>query len=79
MRETTDFCPRGDPFCHLVIRTQLALGHQGKDRKAVPSESSTYKPVPLPIIGVADSDVRISGQRRVICVETFNIVCATEF
>ena len=45
----------------------------------VPSESPANKPIPLPIIGVVNSDVRIGGQRRIICVETFNIVYATEF
>jgi len=64
--------PRGE-------KTQSIFENLDEQHINVPSESAAEKPVPLPIIGVVNTEVRISGQRRVICVETFNIICAIEF
>ena len=60
--------------------TQLALGYGDNEREVrLSSKSSADKPAPLAIIGVVDGNVRISRQRGVIGVKTFNIVCAAEF
>lgn len=58
---------------------RVNLRNLDREQVDLPSESTAQKVVPLPIIGVIDTEVGIGGQKRVICVETFNIVCAIEF
>jgi hypothetical protein len=44
----------------------------------IPSESTAQKPVPLPIIGIVNTEVCIKRRGCVISVETLHIVCAIE-
>jgi hypothetical protein len=56
----------------------LIFDDEEREWNDAPSEASTQEIVPLPVIGIINADIRVKGRRRVICVETINIVFPSE-
>jgi hypothetical protein len=57
-----------------IVNTCESRGGGGN----LPPEASTKEIIPLSVVSIINADVGIEGGRRVVCVETFDIVFSTE-